>query len=136
MNTTLDKPIDECTLEELQALGYQGIDKSLEISLGEYGLACRYNPEDQDYHCIIGYQRADGDMHYISFYCGHFDDEDINEMARELGGAEFFDFIGDIPFHWRKRPFHSRAHDLKTWLGPETVFGTASHTFQLIGLST
>lgn len=133
MKTTIEKPIDECTLEELEAQGFEGVDASLEISLGEYGLICKHNPDDDDYFCIIGY-RTDQAGNYISFYTGHFSEEDINEAAHELGGGSFFDSLGEIPFHWKKRPFVSKAHDLKNHIGPADTFGSPSHLFQMFAL--
>lgn len=128
-------PIDEQTLEELEAWGFEGIDASLDISLGEYGLACWYDNVHEEYFCIVGYQ-TDEAGNYTSFYTSCIEAEEIHEEAKDLGGASFFDSLGTELSTWKKQPDITKIHDLKNLIGPENIFGTPQHTFQLIALET
>lgn len=132
---TMDQPIDEMTLEQLESEGFEGIDVSLDISLGEYGLACTYNEEDNDWYCIVGH-RTDTAGNYITFYTGWIEEQEIHEIAQDLGGAGFYNTMGVRLPQWKRSPVISKIHDVKNYLGAEVVFGTPRHTFQLAALET
>lgn len=136
MKQTLNKPVDECTLEGLAKKGFEGTDASLEISLGEYGLACTYNEEDDDWFCIVEYKK-DRDGNYETFYTGYVEESEIHEIARDQGGAGFYNFIGAAPWVWRRSDVIRKIQDVKDYLGPENVFGSpgsAGEVFQLMAL--
>ena len=135
MKQLTDKPIDECTLEELEALGFEGPDTSLEISLAEYGLLCAYNEEDQDWFCIVGYKKDRG--FYDRFYTGYIDEQELYEIARDQGKASFWSYVGAAPWIWRRSDVIRKISDLKSYLGPENVFGSPNfdgEVFQMMAL--
>lgn len=101
----------------LRAQGFEGLDASLAISLGEYGLAWRLLP--------------DGEWLFIYSHPmirGAFDRASLKpcDPRREwdwVDWAEFLSYFGMEEADWMGQPFPLQVQDLFRYYGAENVFG-------------
>jgi hypothetical protein len=111
-------------LSELEKRGFVGIDKSLEISLFEYGLAWTKEVNESEYLFYYGIKRDDfGD--YCRFDWGRLS-VDTN-MEEEFNWADFdkvADFTGTTKEEFLKQDLPRIISDLLAYYGYENVFGS------------
>ena len=114
--------------ENKTGIVFTGLDVSLETSLFEYGIICRYNQKDKDYFCIYTVDEKNCDTGYISH-------KYVNEL---VGGNEwmnredcimFLNSVGSSLELWIKFPIVCKLQDLISYWGYENIMGTCYHPF-------
>lgn len=107
------------SLALLEAQGFGGLDVSLDISLGEYGIAWRTIGDE----VLFVYAHPS--------IPGKFDRSVLRlniDPFREWDWAmrpEFFAYLGIPRDEWAKEPFPHQVCDLARYYGPEEIFGTS-----------
>lgn len=108
-------------LSELVTLGFQGVDKSLAISLDEYGLAWAENPEyPLDWHFC--FKQSNGNF-VLGFYFRK--DLDIKKEFNWVNWKAFISFLGDgTSFkQWNKSDVPHKIFDLISYYGTLEIMG-------------
>jgi hypothetical protein len=105
------------SISKLEALGFEGVDVSLTISLEEYGLAWK----------------KDGNEYLFIHNASHGTNYDRTRFAADLdiyrefdwvNWDAFFRVIGGTRPDFDAMPFPHRIYDLMNYYGVENIFGT------------
>jgi hypothetical protein len=105
------------TIEKLEALGAEGTDASLDISLGEYSLAWIKGEDETIFIYSIGNKRFDR----TSF------DNDL-DVYREFNWVNWdalFSFVGVEKESFDKYSLSQKIIDLLSYYGYENIFGSS-----------
>ena len=110
------------TITELEKLGYNGIDRGLDISLLEYGLAWKEDEKEIDF--IYGIKMNGCDY-------SRFDRIQIDksiDVRKEYDWADFKEiesFTGSTRKEWDKLELPQKINDLISYYGFENVCGSS-----------
>ena len=104
-----------------------GIDRSLEISLFEYGMLVCKNwqcKEPDEWFCLVGIRNEDG--LFTEFDYGYIREHEL-ETETWIDWKAFLSYTGCTKEEWMKDTFVSRFHDLIQYYGCENFgFGTSN----------
>ena len=120
------------TIKQLQKQKYFGTDASLEVSLFEYGNACKKN-KDGSFDLIYGVN-VDNSSNYISFDCyNQYTESDFDTLINEswFNLDSVLSFIGMPKDDWLKCSLISRLDDCRAYYGYENIFGSSYNTFEI-----
>lgn len=114
------------TIKQLEKLGFEGIDASLEISLFEYRLAFRPTKESEGYQFLF---LIDGeDTFETAFYTKKDFETLINETWFDVPG--FWGFADTNKTEMLERFPHS-MYEAFSYYGTENIFGSSYGGFSL-----
>lgn len=108
----------------LEADGWQGPDASLAISLFEYDLAWR--DDGEDYKFIVRRRGRN------RFGWGAF--KKATDLRKQWNWADLegvADFCGEPLETWLARSLPQQVQDMLIFYGPENVFGSGDHLFEI-----
>lgn len=113
------------TIKTLERQGYQGIDKSLEISLFEYGLIWRPETE-QEFQFI--YKVAENKYDYA-----FFSNEDYDSLLEDswFKLEDILNFVGTTKEKFNELPLPQRIFNIISYYGYETVFGSCYNGIEI-----
>lgn len=99
---------------------WYGIDASNEISLLEYGLLVKKEPDKDDQYKII-YR-----VNSTQFDFCHFSEKEVNEFLNEgwFNTEGFLNYCGMTENAWLKMNIANKLSDLLTYYGFENICGT------------
>lgn len=108
------------SLALLKEQGFQGVDKSLAISLGEYNLAWRELPTGEFLfiYRILGRSDARYDRAVIK-------PTDPKVEWDWVDWGELLSYLGDEEEDWMKLPFPRQVADIHNYYGFENTFGSS-----------
>lgn len=114
------------TINQLKKLGFEGIDKSLDISLFEYRLVFRRTKEDGEYQFL--YMTSGVDKFDTAFYSKKSFELLLSESW--FDEPSFWSFADTNKEEMLERFPHS-MYDAVSYYGDENIFGTSYHGFKL-----
>lgn len=118
------------SISKLKRLKFQGQDVSLDISLGEYGLAWKGNGKD----CLFIYSIGNGRFDRITFL-----DYKKIQIEKEYDWADLqavADSVGLTLKDWTDDSFVNKIVDLISYYGTGEIFGTSYwEGFEIKGLT-
>lgn len=105
----------------------EGIDDSVEISLGEYGMAWILSDDKKEYIFYYGVEN-DEEGNYSLFDWGTINSD--TDVHSEYGFIDqgFFDYIDQSLEDWDKSHITQKMFDLKQYYGYENIFGTSYYS--------
>lgn len=103
---------------------FHGIDASKQISLFEYGMIIR-ELHKGEYDIIYGIGKGKHD-NFITFSRATYWETDLVELINEswFDKCGFFDYLGQSEQQWLDSTMVMKLWDIKTYYGPENIFGT------------
>lgn len=108
-------------LSELKQLGFEGTDKTLSISLDEYGLAWTTNPDQpNDFHFC--FKQPNGKFVW-GFYFAK--DTDAQKEFNWVDWPAFLSTMGMTQKEWNQLSLPQKISDLINYYGTENVMGSA-----------
>ena len=108
---------------------FYGIDKSIDISLLEYGVLVSNEPNDKKDHLIIYGINNNGDS-YESFNVISLTEEELNSKINEswVNKVEFLSYCGQTEEEWLLNHMAGKMRDLLSYYGHENICGLSHGT--------
>ena len=109
---------------------FYGIDKSIDISILEYGVLVSKEPNDKNEYLIIYGINNDGNS-YESFSSISLSEFAINSMLKEswFDKKSFFNYCGMNEVQWLFHNIANKIRDLIAYYGVENICGISYSTF-------
>ena len=109
---------------------FYGIDKSIDISILEYGVLVSKEPNDKNEYLIIYGINNDGNS-YESFSSISLSEFAINSMLKEswFDKKSFFNYCGMNEVQWLFHNIANKIRDLIAYYGVENICGINYSTF-------
>ena len=108
------------------AITFEGIDRSNEISLLEFGLLVSDQlHEDGSGTRMVIYKKEED-----SFGTGHISEKELNRILSGKDWADkkslksFYSYVGIIPKDYKKTSFIHKLYDLISYYGYQNIMGT------------
>lgn len=123
------------TLQDYQKEGWYGTDGSLDISLFEYGLACKDNDDGTiDVIFGIGVEETDcGDINYYRFdRWNRFGEDDLPLKDSWFELSDVVQFTGMSEDGWLKQNLLNKIADCISYYGTENIMGSSYYGFVII----
>ena len=109
---------------------FYGVDKSIDISILEYGVLVSKEPNDKNEYLIIYGINNDGNS-YESFSSISLSEFAINSMLKEswFDKKSFFNYCGMNEVQWLFHNIANKIRDLIAYYGVENICGISYSTF-------
>ena len=109
---------------------FYGVDKSIDISILEYGVLVSKEPNDKNEYLIIYGINNDGNS-YESFSSISLSEFSINSMLKEswFDKKSFFNYCGMNEVQWLFHNIANKIRDLIAYYGVENICGISYSTF-------
>lgn len=109
---------------------FYGIDKSIDISILEYGMLVSKEPNDKDEYLIIYGVNNDGNS-YESFNTISLTEKEVNDKINEswFNKKEFFNYCGQTEQEWLLLNIVNKMRDMIAYYGVENICGVSYSTF-------
>ena len=109
---------------------FYGVDKSIDISILEYGVLVSKEPNDKNEYLIIYGINNDGNS-YKSFSSISLSEFAINSMLKEswFDKKSFFNYCGMNEVQWLFHNIANKIRDLIAYYGVENICGISYSTF-------
>lgn len=108
---------------------FYGIDKSIDISILEYGVLVSKEPDhDGDYLILYGVNN-DGNS-YESFASIYLSEKEVNDKIQEswFNKESFFSYCGQTEQEWLSNTIAGKMRDMLAYYGNENICGVSYST--------